>query len=420
MQPLRGHASLPMPFATTSDTGDRVPVFSVNRGAVTKRDWTFTHEIWCSICLEPVSTWLTHIGRKDHALQDAHYDSIVDLPGRRWDPRAVLLGATRSAQRPASEGGDELRALSNFGDGAPELQSYQRVVDSDEYRRRWEMAAMIQFLADRGVLCLDRDQADAHQHKHHWFGSNTDAHMLLHSHMIPELLRLQPLCDLPLLSNYEDFVSSSYNFETVYDLCGFAALDPDGRIANQEAADELAASAPSSQPQQQPMDGLRRLSAVGDRAANFSATTVESAGAALEPTAGEEVDDVSVSHKAHFIKNIMRQLRWMVMETEPPNELMAEVPEALVAIGQLLVRALLAELVHARVCEYMVRAEVPWRRYGMERRVLAGDSAVDEPRRLRSRYDAVPEPHSRPCWPLPRGSGGFYSVSDEGQPPQGG
>jgi hypothetical protein len=351
-----------MPFPVRSWRGTHVPVYSVLRGKVTKRDWTYHDPTWCGICNEPIAAWLTHIGRKDHSLLDTHYDLLVDFPSRRWDAQSVL---------------EETLTRKRLGAAGADVTAYHKALDKTEHARRTELTALIDHLLRLEVLDIG-ERGGRRQQANHWFGSNLEGHLAIHQFMIPMLTRLFPMCDLPVLSNFEDFISSAYNMETVYDVCGLRTIDPASGGASDGA------------------DGANRGSGEGSGGwgDNDTASATSSQPPDTATTTDTEGDTVRFSHKANFVRSVLAQLRWCLLEEEPPSFLSGAARGGHVAVlGRQCALSLIAEMIDARVCEYVVRSEMVWHRHGMERRVLTGDPEADDAGLFASRWDATPRPH---------------------------
>jgi hypothetical protein len=82
------------------------------------------------------------------------------------------------------------------------------------------------------------------------------------------------------------------------------------------------------------------------------------------------------SWKGNFVKRVLGQLRWCLNHAEHPEGAEMDFPMHLQVVAELCAKAIVAELVHCRTSEYMVRSQVPWQRYGFERRALASSVAL--------------------------------------------
>ena len=155
------------------------PVFSVQSlerpHLITKRHWATTHPNWCLLCQEPIGSWTQHHGRKDHALLDQHYNSIIDYAYRSWDPFEVLTRYDKAIGRVASgtqsrrsnrrHFGPYLHATcrgavrsprsvpgNNGGRMDHPLAAYHNAVERNDRHRRTELTCMLKFLIDEGVV----------------------------------------------------------------------------------------------------------------------------------------------------------------------------------------------------------------------------------------------------------------------------
>jgi hypothetical protein len=217
-------------------------------------------------------------------LLDFHFQCIVEYD-RRWLAFNVLQ---------------------SFKKLGPDLTQYQAVIAHDEHQRRRDVALMTQALVLRGVINLD-DGAGLLQ-RGGFFGAHLLAHLLLHEFIPIAAFGMFPHADVANNSNIEDFVSSGYNMETAYDMCGFARIANKGQHASADADQH----------------GY-------------------------------------VGQKSNFIRAILSQLRPAYLHE---SEAQTVTEAANCVVGGILCRAVLTELVHCRIEEYVVRAEPIWRQLG--------------------------------------------------------
>lgn len=300
-----------------------VPLYQVTHGRITKRQWNARNVAWCDICKEPISLWVNHIGRKDHALLDTHYTQHVEWE-RRWLPIDVLT-----------------YCCDQIGVG---MASIHRWHGSDDTQRRNDIFALVKYLEGEKLLRLgDVRSTFLSRLQGMMRGMDCQGAMVFHEMLLPPLLRLFPEGHIFDYSNFVDFVSCSYNLETVYDLCGFATLDPT------------------------PMMRATSPGAVGLGYQGIAGSAEGISGSTTSETINEADNEAMFSRKAMFLRSILGQLRWTTTEDQvhPTGKTIAA---HLVVTGKLLVQALMTELLHVRICEYIVRSEPVWMEFGLEQK----------------------------------------------------
>ncbi|CAD2221955.1 hypothetical protein, conserved [Angomonas deanei] len=307
--------------------GGKVPIYSMVNGVIQKRYWVYKNPNWCELCKEPVSLWVNHMGRKDHALMDLHYTALVECP-RRWDPTVLAAELAK--------------------DLGVDITGYQRQFGRMDGERRNEIYAMLVELEAGGMLYfgeprstyLTRMQGSFRGHDHQ--GS-----IVLHRYLIAPFVRLFPYAHIQDLSNLLDFVSCSYNMETVYDLCSMYTLDTVAIKANYKSSSPVALG-------------------LGGAAAGSSASGGYENQKPVSEEPSKEEQEEAFSRKAIFVRQILGQLRWLSL---PDQEHPAgyTFPPYMITLGEILLKALVAEIILARLCEYMVRAEPVWQSCGFER-----------------------------------------------------
>jgi hypothetical protein len=276
---------------------------------------------------------------------DLHYTQMVEWP-RRWRPDDVLKSFM-----------EEL--------GVP-VEPYQKVCAVDDRNRRNEIYAMILqlekaemlFLGDPRNSFLSRMQGGLR-------GMDHQGALVLHRFILGPFMRLYPDGGIQDFSNLVDFVTCSYNMETVYDLCGFYTLDRIGK--------EMRPSSPAAV-------GLGGIAASSSATTGFSAPSdgASVTASAAATTAAE--DEEAFSRKAVFVRQLLGQLRW-VLDEEREHPAGKQFAPHLVVLAEILLKALVAEIIAVRVCEYVVRVEPIWRDFGFERKALipGTNPALDNP-----------------------------------------
>eukprot|EP00796_Vickermania_ingenoplastis_P001296 gene1296-746_t len=370
------NANLPCPYPID---GGHVPIYSIVRGIIQKRNWIFRNPEWCDLCREPVAVWANHHGRKDHALMDQHYTALVEY-SRRWNPEELLEAFT-----------DDL--------GIP-MDRYHEVFQRYDRDHHNEIFAMLKALEEGGVLYFGEPRNTfVYRMQGGLRGMDHQGALVLHQALLGPLMRLYPDGHIQDFSNLVDFITCAYNMETVYDLCGMAALDEVAKVSQFKATSPAAmglggASASSSATtgfQQDVLSAAEPAAAAGDADVGDGSSAAAAAAANRQKEASE---DDAFSRKAVFVRQILGQLRWLTLPgPEPVHPAGYTFPPHLLALGEMCVKALVVEIIGSRICEYMVRAEPVWRSFGFERKKLAVEKTIAAPR------DVLPQPvryHYRP------------------------
>ncbi|EPY30102.1 hypothetical protein STCU_04235 [Strigomonas culicis] len=335
--------SLRPPYATD---GGSIPVYSMVHGLIQKRFWVFRNASWCDLCKEPVALWVNHMGRKDHALMDQHYSALVEFP-RRWNPEALLGGFA------AALGVD--------------IGAYQRHYAHVDHARRVELYAMLRELEREGMLFFgDPRQTFLARQQGGLRGLDHQGALVLHRYLMGPFMRLYPDGHIQDYSNLLDFVSCSYNMETVYDLCAMHTLDTIAIKSNIRPSSPVAM-------------GLGGAAASASAGSGFEQQAV----AGAEERSKEEEAE-AFSRKAVFVRQIMGQLRWLTLP-EQAHPAGYTFPPYTITLGEICLKALIVEIIMARLCEYMVRAEPVWRDFGYERKRI-------DARQMGDGADVLPTP----------------------------
>ncbi|CUG90628.1 Hypothetical protein, putative [Bodo saltans] len=332
--------NVPSPYRTE---GGHVPIYSVAHGRIQKRNWIFRNASWCDLCKEPVALWVNHHGRKDHALLDLHYSQMVEWP-RRWRAEDILHTFLSQLKVP--------------------IDRYQAQYSHHDRERRNEIYSMIVKLEAEGVLFLGEPrQSFLFRMQGGLRGMDHQGALVLHEFILGPFMRLYPEGGIQDFSNLVDFVTCSYNMETVYDLCGFYSIDRSGR--------DMKPSSPAAM-------GLGGIASSSSATTGFQSTPATSSTQAAPATAteiakAEQEEEDAFSRKAVFVRQLLGQLRWVLDDDRehPTGKVFAP---HIVVLSEILIKALVAEIIAVRICEYVVRVEPVWRDFGFERKALAKDT----------------------------------------------
>ncbi|CBZ25138.1 conserved hypothetical protein [Leishmania mexicana MHOM/GT/2001/U1103] len=386
--------------------GGSVPVYSMMHGQIDKRNWVFRNPQWCELCNEPVSRWLDHQSRKDHALLDLHYSQLAEWP-RRWNPEAVL---STFMEHLGIDSVEPYHALFSKLDSEGRTELYAILVKLEE-------AGMVHFGSSRDTY-LSRMVGGLR-------GLDHQGALVLHECLMGPFLRLFPNGLIQDYSNLLDFISCGYNMETVYDMCGMYTLD---KVALREhygpsspAAMGLGGIATcSSASRGYENDMLASLSTTSSSLSSSSASD-SVADAASAPGGGsgtktrlaqlqaaraaklqEKSEEEAFSRKTAFVRQLLGQLRWLLLpEQEHPAGF--TFPPHIITLGELCLKGLVVAIIEARLCEYMVRAEPVWVSFGLERRKLKQSAIADAD-------DVVPQPVQYSYRPMARDLSDLYST----------
>ncbi|KAG5509148.1 hypothetical protein JKF63_06157 [Porcisia hertigi] len=394
-----GHVLRP-PYPTE---GGSVPIYSMMHGQIDKRNWVFRNPQWCELCNEPVSRWLDHQSRKDHALLDLHYSQLAEWP-RRWNPEAVL---TTFMEHLGIDSVEPYHALFSKLDREGRTALYAMLVKLEE-------AGMVHFGSSRDTY-LSRMMGGLR-------GLDHQGALVLHECLMGPFLRLFPNGLIQDYSNLLDFISCGYNMETVYDMCGMYTLD---QVALREqygpsspAAVGLGGVATrSSASRGYENDLFASLSAtsLSSTAPNNAANTPSASGslggtttrlaqlqAARAAKLQEKSEEEAFSRKTAFVRQLLGQLRWLLLpEQEHPAGF--TFPPHIITLGELCLKGLVVAIIETRLCEYMVRAEPVWLSFGLERRQLKQST-------IASAGDVVPQPVQYAYRPMARDLRDLYSA----------
>lgn len=355
--------------------GGSVPIYSTMHGIVDKRNWEDGTPGWCKLCNEPIHRWIEHISRKDHALLDLHYTQLMETH-RRWNPDALLRAVH-----------DEL--------GISDTEPFHRLFGRVDIEGRTQVFAMLMKLEEAGMLHFEHGR-DTYLTRMigGLRGLDHQGSLVLHECLMGPFLRLYPNGHIQDFSNLLDFISCSYNMETVYDMCGMYKLD---KIALREhygpsspaalGLGGIATSSPAARGYEN--DLLESLNDAASAAGTpASAETPSSrqlvAHAARAAKLQEKAETLAFSRKTMFVRMVLGQLRWLLMP-EQVHPAGYTFPPHIMTLGEVCLKALVVAIIETRLCEYMVRAEPVWLRFGLERRKLNRKNIVKSD-------DVVPRP----------------------------
>ncbi|RNE99341.1 hypothetical protein TraAM80_08252 [Trypanosoma rangeli] len=326
--------------------------------------WNET-ENWCSLCLEPHNGWNEHRGKRDHICLEMFYNALVQY-NRQWTPATLwwevekctlLRRSSSDASRLCLDITHELLGESYLDyvhaptAGKDNLSALMKYYDrAEHYERRLELYACIQHLIENGIVRTDRTALSG--------GSSFHGSLVAFKELFPNLVNMFPYADAKEISALTQMIASTYNSETVFDLCNFRALFP------WEQGQE-----------------------VTEAKNHISPSTEEIRGDAIIPDSA--VGEYSYHWKGVFCRGVMGQLRWALesdsvacpLQTGKGKRGGVFSDQYWHVLAEHTCRALLAEMVFCRVSEYVVRVEGVWRRRGqkvVQSPTIAGRSNGDD------------------------------------------
>ncbi|KAH9599192.1 hypothetical protein LSM04_008946 [Trypanosoma melophagium] len=322
--------------------------------------WNET-ENWCSLCREPLNSWNEHRGKRDHICLEMFYNALVQY-GRQWTPSTLwweveectLLKRPCSALPcPSKETIDDLVDGPYFdyvdgpSAGNDNLSTLMRYYDrAEHYGRRLELFTCVQHLVENGIIRTDRASLSG--------GASFHGSLVTFKELFPNLVNMFPYADAKEISALTQMIASTYNSETVFDLCNFKMLMPVDQA--QETSTGIGKkNIPPPFEEQQQQNSVIPDSATGD---------------------------YSYHLKGVFCRGVMGQLRWALEPDSVASPLLGVDGNNRGGsfdhyhwhvLAEHTCRALLAEMVFCRISEYVVRVEGVWRQRGQE---MARNSAL--------------------------------------------
>ncbi|AAZ10432.1 KREPB6 [Trypanosoma equiperdum] len=321
------------------------------------RVWNET-ENWCSLCLEPLNSWSEHRGKRDHICLEMFYNAITQY-GRRWSPSTLwweveecTLLRRHASPRLVLDGGegffsgcilDYVRDSTGKRGGLSLLMDYYDRME--HYKRRLELYACIQHLIDNGIVRTDRGSLGG--------GASFHGSLVTFKELFPNLVNMFPFADAKEISALTQMIASTYNGETVFDLCNFQGLLPAGQGGGDTTG------------------GKGNTSGCGNSQQRLAFNAEQKGSEDSSVTASAE-GVYSYHWKGMFCRGVMGQLRWALECDSVACPLKRADGSKHVCdpywqvLSEYTCRALLAEMVFCRVSEYIVRVEGVWRKCGQE------------------------------------------------------
>lgn len=374
----------------TDDIGV-VTRLSVSRNSTIASSWE-TVPNWCALCIEPVNTWDQHVGKREHICLEMTFNSMVSHP-RAWAAvdvwRQTELFRTHYARRPRGQprtpSANVCRKL-RAGLFVPAVDSpvnmfFEAFDKMEPAARREEILLLSLHLQEKGFLSLSPE---------HFNNAVREGQFVITKEVMPLMARIFPDSEVRNCSAMTNMVSSAFNAQTTFFLCGLEAL-----LTPELLRHFTATSAPTPE-----------TNAAGDDARQDSGNSSSSSGGEelllgddLDSSNGSDAGDEDVPNtlRINTVRAILGSLRWALEPdvVPPPPALYAnEMRYAhYTTIAARVVRLLVSDLVFNRVSEYVTRLEG----------LLRSDQGIE---RMRHYHGPRPSPFALSCTPRTSGDGG--------------
>eukprot|EP00758_Cryptobia_borreli_P008131 Tbor_TRINITY_DN5360_c1_g1::TRINITY_DN5360_c1_g1_i1::g.4147::m.4147 len=383
------------------------------------RVWNST-EYWCDLCKEPINYWNEHRGKRDHVSLECFYDCAV-RSYRPWDSTEVFTsfdryfrqrtGTFASARMldnlsrgPEEEARRRHRAVSKRGllrrtsAFTPYISNSRRIYVEDKQgsktiritpistRRKTTVSCADLFSMHNDKMQLGR-RAEIHFLTRYLFKEGLLYHkkrftisvfsrspvsfwgtVLLNRMLFQPIISAFPKADAKEISCLTQMASSTYNMETMYELC---CMD---EVFNSPEAAGLCEPSPTS-----PLIAMRnQLSAstargIGKVSSPRGKLNIEASLNRLLATSRSatsqnvQQSDLTISQKNGFVRGLLGQLRWAV----EPDSARSPFPQGTVSphhifLCQYLCNLIISEIVFCRFCDYNARMEPVWLERGTE------------------------------------------------------
>ena len=173
----------------------------------TLRQWNLKPN-WCSLCKEPYNSWDQHRGKRDHVCLEVFFDAICCQP-RRWNVSDMWNKASRWSLP---------------------VQSIFSTHDVSDKLRREKLVASLFYLKRKGVIfaslpeCAEIPEGMFLRRYLSAKAYVSRGSMYLHKMIAYSLIHLFPRAEAKHLTAFSQQVASTYNMETLWDMCNFSSL----------------------------------------------------------------------------------------------------------------------------------------------------------------------------------------------------
>ncbi|KNH09583.1 hypothetical protein XU18_0268 [Perkinsela sp. CCAP 1560/4] len=253
------------------------------------RQWNLKPN-WCSLCKEPYNAWDQHRGKRDHVCLEVFFDAIC-CESRRWNVNTMWSNAF----------------LKKFP-----IDGIFSANDSADKLRREKLIAALFYLKRKGVIFASLPEC-AGIPEGMFLRKYLSARVFvargsfyMHKMIAHAIAHIFPRAEAKHHTAFSQQIASTYNMETVWDLCNFSSL----------------LSIPSG----------------------------------FLPCFHE---------KGSLVKSILGEISEYIdrVPDDPPPASFTGTEHIL---ADFVARSIMAEAIHLRMLEYVARVEAVWREYGLE------------------------------------------------------
>ncbi|XQJ28710.1 hypothetical protein NXY56_004738 [Leishmania guyanensis] len=314
---------------------------------------------WCELCSEPVNSWHSHMGKRDHMCLEMILNTMVSSkglwePDKVWDSIELFRGhyTKRPRGQPRTPSPTVQRLLKEGlyvpSPDHPLSIFYDAFDRGDPYARREELHLLLLYLNECGMLCLTPDLFPP---------AVFQGHLLLHSEVVPVLTRIFPDGEVRGISALLQMITCTYGLAAAYEMCGMERLVPVSLLQHRGVNPEL-------------MSALSSVEEFDSFAASDDATGGIGGEEALgENAEGDTIDsplstDQSMAMRslsAAMPRAILGSLRWALApeDASPPPAIFQDHKRNayLTTLAARAARLLMSELIFERISEYVHRLE---------------------------------------------------------------
>ncbi|GET90431.1 hypothetical protein, conserved [Leishmania tarentolae] len=360
-----GIGPLSAPAPPTSSPPPKQNPLAASRQSVQPGSLTLTAESvwetvphWCELCCEPVNSWHSHMGKRDHICLEMILNSVVCSRGL-WESDKVWNGielfrshyTKRPRGQPRTPSPIVQRLLKEGlyvpGPNHPLGIFYDAFDRGDPYARREELHLLLLYLKECGMLCLTPDLFSQ---------AIFQGHLLLHSEVVPVLTRIFPDGEVRGISALSQMITGTYGLAAAYEACGMERLVPGSLLQHRGVNPELISVLSS-------LEGLEGFASSDDATGGTDGEELlgEGDGGANDAGLSTEQSLAMRSLSAAMPRAVLGSLRWALAPEDtipPPIVFQNHKRNAyLTTLAARAARLLMSELIFGRISEYVYRLE---------------------------------------------------------------